>query len=878
MIDQTVSHYRVLEKIGSGGMGEVYQAEDTRLGRVVALKFLPWRLSGDPEARERFRREARVAAARSHAHIVAIHDIGEHAGRLYIAMEYVGGRTLKEIISDGADLRLRPEPGPHAVETRGHIPLPIDTVISIASQIAAGLQAAHEAGVVHRDIKPGNIMVDPEGQVKILDFGLAKLAGEAQLTGENSTWGTARYMSPEQAMGREVDPRTDIWSMGVVLYEMLTGRPPFRGEYEQAVIYSILNSEPEPLGCGRPDAPEALQLIVARCLQKAPGHRYPHARALLSDLQAVASAPAVRRAPHARATRWLVGLAALAVLVAALAVAWRAVAGLRARPPLPVGASRQVVAGDSWLGEPALSPDGTRIAYAADIDGNRDLMVTDLLGGNPLRLTETPTSDHAPAWFPDGGALAFAAEGGGAMGIWKIGQLGGGATLLLPEAIDPAVSPDGNRMAFAAPGADGYLRIGVAPLDDPAKRRLLTGAGDGLWNHRHPTWSPDGKTICYDAHNELWLVSPDGGRPRPLAVNGRADAAPSWSGDGRFVYFSSWRGGALALWRIASGGGRPEGLTTGSGSEHHASVARDGSRLAYSTLVSQNAMVVRDLASGRETRLPGLQEHCLAALAADGSRAVYADERGGRSCDLWIQPLREGTPVGQAYRLTREPGTASCPAFTRDGRWIAYYSIDGDQRDIFVVRADGGEPVRVTDDPAPDIQPAWSPDGRTLAFVSDRGGRQQIWLLPVRDGRAAGQARCRPIPGLPTALEPNWSPDGTRIALVGCTESANEAWVMDVAGEAPARRVTSGADVFHVRWHPDGGELLVTGTWGENRYSLRRVDPVSGAATPFSPPILLGPPGTMALFDITADGRYLLLPRENVRGGIWLLEAEKGTF
>ena len=271
MLGQTVSHYLILQKIGSGGMGEIYLAEDTKLERRVALKFLPRHMTADPEARTRFEREAKAAAALNHPNIVTIHGIGEHEGQVFIAMEYVEGRTLKELISD-------------SVGAIHESPLPFTQVLDIAGQIAQGLAAAHARGIVHRDIKPQNIVVGPDGRAKILDFGLAKLKGASPLTKESSAYGTVHYMSPEQGLGREVDARSDIWSLGVVLYEMLAGTPPFHGEYEQAVIYAIINEETPPL-------PEAVRLecpgledVVRRCLAKKRQERFPTTDALAAAL------------------------------------------------------------------------------------------------------------------------------------------------------------------------------------------------------------------------------------------------------------------------------------------------------------------------------------------------------------------------------------------------------------------------------------------------------------------------------------------------------------------------------------------------------------------------------------------------------------------
>ncbi len=274
MIGQTVSHYRILEKLGEGGMGVVYKAEDTKLKRQVALKFLPADLTRDPEAKSRFVHEAQAAAALNQANIVTVHEINEHEGQVFIVMEYMEGQTLKDMIP---------------VEARHAVPLPITDAITIASQIAQGLAKAHEKGIVHRDLKPANVFVTSDHVAKILDFGIAKLAhGQTRLTKTGTTMGTVAYMSPEQAMGKEVDRRADIWSLGVVLYEMLTGNPPFRGEYEQALIYSIINEEPEPLSKSRPDIQSGLENIVSHALAKNPANRYQTMEEFLADLKAVA--------------------------------------------------------------------------------------------------------------------------------------------------------------------------------------------------------------------------------------------------------------------------------------------------------------------------------------------------------------------------------------------------------------------------------------------------------------------------------------------------------------------------------------------------------------------------------------------------------------
>jgi serine/threonine protein kinase/Tfp pilus assembly protein PilF len=330
MIGRTVSHYRILEKLGEGGMGEVFLAEDMKLERPVALKFLPKHLTADKEARERFEREAKAAAALNHSNIVTIYEIGEHEGQVFIAMEYVEGQTLKELIvvnrspstpSSGTFRAVHPSPIASS-------PLPRAQVIEIATQIASGLAAAHARGIVHRDIKPQNILVDKDNHVKILDFGLAKLKGVSSLTKESSTLGTIYYMSPEQTMGKDVDQRSDIWSLGVLLYELLTEKLPFKGDYEQAVIYSILNEEPGSVTSIRNDAPAEFDRILDKALAKEPEDRYQHADDLLVDLKHLKRdsrpdrkpakpAPAFVRRKSRHWMKW--GIPAAVILLAAIA-------------------------------------------------------------------------------------------------------------------------------------------------------------------------------------------------------------------------------------------------------------------------------------------------------------------------------------------------------------------------------------------------------------------------------------------------------------------------------------------------------------------------------------------------------------------------------
>ena len=411
MVGQTISHYKIVEKLGEGGMGVVYKAEDTKLGRTVALKFLAAHLLQDDESRARFIREAKAAAALDHPNICTVHEIDEADGHTFIAMAFVEGETLQA-----------------KIEAR---PLKIDESLDIALQVARGLAAAHHNGVVHRDIKSANVMIAAAGpgadpQAKLLDFGLAQLATGSRLTKEGTTLGTTAYMSPEQAQGAEVDQRSDIWSLGVVLYEMVSGRLPFQGEHEQGILYAVLNEQAEPLTGVRTGVPKELERIAGKCLAKEPGSRYQHVDELLVDLRELqkerqsgesrvqagatqAGGPGAIDGKPASRTAWYAGAFAAAAVLAAAGASWLGVFEPASQPPQE---PMQVVPLTTYPGserEPSFSPDGAQVAFSWDGESqdNFDIYVEEIDSDTPVRLTSSPAPEQHPAWSPDGRQIAF---------------------------------------------------------------------------------------------------------------------------------------------------------------------------------------------------------------------------------------------------------------------------------------------------------------------------------------------------------------------------------------------------------------------------------------------------------------------------------------
>lgn len=866
LIGEILSHYRIIEKLGQGGMGVVYHAEDLRLGRSVALKILAPELVAEEKARQRFLQEARAAAMLDHPNICTIYEAEQVSEDFFvISMAYYSGQTLKNRIACGR--------------------LPAEEALDLAIQAARGLAKAHAHGVLHRDIKPSNLLITEDRRLKIVDFGLAKLTTEAKLTTTGRAMGTVAYMSPEQGRGEQVGPEADVWSLGVVLYEMLSGELPFKGSFEVAVLQSILKDKPVTLGRLVDGVPLDLERIVERALEKQARKRYADASEMLADLENLSkkvnsgktwSQPSPRRLDYRRSRflGYLLSAVAGATLVAS--VWWLLPQEESSRFPLTQ--PRLVRSGDGWQDDPALSPDGTRIAFASSREGNRDIYLIGVRGGNPVRLTHDPADEYRPTWFPDGTAIAFVSRKGGTSGIWKMDQMGGGAILLVGEgASDPAISPDGSRIAFSIPGPSGDNRIGLASLHDPAGITLLTGEEDGLWSHRSPSWSPDGRSLCYQDQQDLWLVSAAGGPAQRLTREGKRDRRPVWSGDGKYILFSSWRDDTLALWRVPAGGGAAERLTLGSGYEQAPSLCRDGSRLAFATQMIHRELLLRDMDSGKEVKLQsGIKTDLEVAISPQGDRLVDASLHGGNSVNLWMQALEGDRPIGSPVRLTDDPGSASHPVFSPDGQWIAYYRINDRQRDIYVISASGGRPQRITDDPAADIHPSWSPDGAKLAYSSERGGSSRIWVIPVREGRPAGEPVCL-TDGKWTARLPVWSPDGKKIAYLGSRGSQCEVWIMPQGGGPDGRQITNGAEAQHLRWDADTNSILVSGNWGGSNFVLKRVSPDGRNVALLVPEVNFGPLFFSATFDLTQKGKKLLYFSGDIQGAIWILELQNLT-
>jgi len=869
--------YEILAPLGAGGMGEVYRARDGRLGREVAVKILPEAFASSPDRLARFEREARATGALSHPNILAVHDVGRHEGQPYVVFELLDGTTLRARLQEGDRL-------------------PVRKCLEIASQVAHGLDAAHAKGIVHRDLKPDNLFLTTDGVVKILDFGLAKLQDEPEARGGSSAstqaeapWrtaagsllGTTAYMSPEQVRGQSVDHRSDIFAVGAVLHEMLSGAPAFFKPTRHETLLAILGEDAPDLADARRGVAPAVRDLVRRCLEKDPAARFQSARDVAFALEGLLTGTdpleggrraylsgGPRRIAADRRRWWgsWEGVAAVAGLVALAALAGWVLRGDGGAPAL--GTPRQITSDPGLETEPALSPDGSLVAYTSDRAGNADIWVSDIRGGEPVRVTDDAASDRSPAWFPDGSAIAFVSDRGGQAAIWKAPRLGGSAIQLIANGWDPAISPDGARVAFVHAGRTGYSRIAVVPLSTPTAATELTGDQDGLWEHRRPAWSPDGRKIAYADSRNLWVVSANGAGARRLTPGPGPDDHPAFSPDGSWLYYSGYSDGTLALWRLPLRGGPPVRVTLGTGPEVEPHLA--DARLAFSTHLANLDVVLIDLRSGVRQRLPDLRTDANPAFSPDGRQLVFASDRGG-TWDLWSQPLDRGRPVGPARRLTDEIGTESMPTISPDGRWLAFGRVLSGQRDIWVMPLSGGLARRITEDPAVDKQPAWSPDGSRLAFVSERGGTGHLWIVPIANGAASADP-VQVTSGPDEDYFPSWSPDGRRLAFLRRRASGFGAWVAPSDGGAP-RLVLEPAG--YVRWNRTRRRLLVAVPGVERRVSLCDVDPDSGSVTPF-PAVSLDPDSTLVPFDISPGGEVLATEQEEARGDVWVLERPPG--
>ncbi|MGA8528431.1 MAG: protein kinase [Acidobacteriaceae bacterium] len=755
-----LGRYTILGPLGSGGMGVVYRARDEKLERVVAIKLLVHGALTGEEGRRHFRREALALAKLNHPHIAAVYDAEEQDGTHFIVMELVEGESLAARLRGGA--------------------LSGKEATAIALQVAEALGEAHEHGVIHRDLKPANVMVTSKGVAKVLDFGVAKVLGLGADSARSSAetggpLGTPQYMSPEQALGRSLDARTDLWSLGVLYYECLTGRPPFRGKSSLAILQAV-TAEPLP-GVG-PEVPALAEQIVMRALEKDPDLRYQHASEIATDLRRVmrdlepqsagipgSASAAVRVKPpwptRRRRAFSVLGLALTAAVLVAVAgwIRGHSFSTRAAKRPSPLAStafSRMRIApltnlpGAVW--SPAFSPDAKQIAFIWDGEnpGRGDVYVQLVGGDMPLRLTHTRTGFvDTPAWSPDGQEIAFGRcdDRGGA--VYVVPALGGPERRLTEvacpngESGSPNWTSDGRSLVLSdrcTPG--GATGIAVFSMETGLKRCLTApplGEGQG---DLHPALSPDQQTIAFVRFStaevsDIYTVPLAGGPARRLTSGNKAAWYLMWAPDGRTISFDSYRAGIGRIWRVsvAAGAIQPETIYPAIGA-----LSRDGARLAYiepSDFWRSSSVIWRADLSAADKKVLGMRKLLQSSpgdygpqASPDGSQIAFESARSGRM-EIWKCNADGSDPL----RLTSLDGHAGTPRWSPDGRWIAFDYRPAGQSQIFVIDKDGRNLHSVTGGDYESVVPSWSGDGKSIYFASNRTGAFQTWRHELASGR-----------------------------------------------------------------------------------------------------------------------------------------------
>ncbi len=779
LLGKEVAKYKIEKLLGAGGMGEVYLARETKLKRLVALKILPWHFVADHERNTRFQVEARALSSLNHPNLITVYEVGEADGLHFIATEFVEGQTL-------SSLRQK---------------LTLRELLSIVSQVAEALSAAHQAGIIHRDIKPDNVMVRPDGYVKVLDFGLVKLtelaasktSQEMAKTQLGVAMGTLAYMSPEQATGEQIDHRTDIWSLGVVLYELVTGKKPFTGDSRVETVNAILTSEPNPVTSVDATLPSELDQILSKALDRDRELRYQTAsdfradiRRLLRLIDSGATAsngrPITSSIPQFTRRAWFWPVAvALVLIVAAIPLGWYLTRAKPVAPDWSRAHSLQLTtqAGTEYF--PTFTPDGKSFVYASRQSGNYDLYIQRIGGKNASPITpNTPSDESQPAFSPNGERVAFRSTRE-PDGVYVMEPTGENARLVLADCYHPSWSPDSKEIVCSTSGTsvpqnrnNTPSKLWVVDVESGAKRLLCEN--DAM----QPAWSPNGNLVAFwfmppsVGRSDIGIISTAGGAVQVLTTDGSTNWNPVWSPDGKFLYFVSDRAGNMGFWRVpidqetGKALTEPEAVVTPSTFSRHLSFSRDGRRMIY---------VQTDI----EANIQGIK----------------------------FDPKHEKV-IGERFWITRGDNQVIRPDLSPDGSQFVVRIERRTQDDIVLVKRDGTDWRDLTNDKAFDRYPRWSPDGKQIAFTSDRSGRYEIWIMNA-DGTNLRQVTHHDSDH---ATFPLWSHDGKRMLYY--RNRVN--FIIDVNRDFKDQRPqqlppigTGPRDAFVAwDWSPDGTKLIGT--------------------------------------------------------------------
>jgi serine/threonine protein kinase/Tol biopolymer transport system component len=832
-VGDRLGRFEILGPLGRGGMGDVFRARDPQLRREVAIKVLPTAFSRDPDRQRRFEQEARAAASLNHPNIVAIHDVGVHEGIGFIVTELLEGETLRERMNGR--------------------PLPPRKAVEYAIQIASGLAAGHERGIVHRDIKPDNLFVTTDGRVKVLDFGVAKMIDPDSADDATATVtldgvqlgpvvGTAAYMSPEQARGLRTDHRSDIFSAGAVLYEMLAGFAPFRRSTPAETLIAILHDEPPDLTRVASIAPP-LERIVRHCLEKTPEQRFQNVRDFIFDLDALprdawtAEPKRVRLRVSRRS-----GLTVLAILVLTAAAYF---AGQWAVPSLQPAPLHRVLRLTDFPGLeefPSVSPDRRSVAFTATVDGRRQIFVRLIARGSAVQITKDAADHQLPRWSPDGNSLVYfspAAPGDAQGAIWSIPALGGSARQVITSIGDADVNRDARLACFRL--VEGGVQLVTSSLDG-TDVRVVARSVPGY--HRYPRWSPDGQWIAFQRGDglryDIFVISPTTGETRQLTHDRNIINGLAWLPDSTGIIYGSSRGNtipylpSLSLWEVRLDGQVSRQIT------------------AAEVWYEQPDVDAAGRISAARLR-----------MRFDILRFPFGPEPADN--------VRRAVPV------TRQTGQVLTPTVAPDGGEVAFLSDSGGHGNLWVTSTQTGEIRQITFEDDPNVTvgvPVWSPDGRSIAFVSSKGHTGfdfGVWLVNP-DGTNLRAAASR-------GLGPAWSSDGQW--LYYAATSAGVLYKVSSSGGAaikvrsePTRNVIGlhGPTLYFMVERP----LLD----GRPEFEIRAATPEDGPSRALARiPASRVPSWQIVNPALSPDGEWLAMPlTDGFTTNIWALSSRTGTW
>ncbi len=928
-IGTQIGNYRILSPLGAGGMGEVFLAQDARLDRKVAIKMLPAEFTRDASRLERFEREARAASALNHPNILTIYEIGAadlgFGETHFIATEFIEGHTLRQIMS---------------------ATLGINEILEIAIQVTGALSAAHQAGIIHRDIKPENLMIRPDGFVKVLDFGLAKLTA-AQSSSQNSEaatlqleartapgmiLGTLRYMSPEQARGLPVDARSDIFSLGVLLYEMIAGWPPFEGETTSDIIVSILTTEPPPLNAARPESSPELQRIVGKAMRKNKEERYQTCKDLLIDLKdlkgelefsaklerntgsakplptaevsPVSSDLPLAVAPAKRFTRSraLMLLSAAALLFAAV---WWFIAGSRSESFSP--ASLKSVEITSWPSSPGelysvgtFSPDGQTIAFVSTRSGSKNIWVKRTASGEAIQITKDEFANENPIWSPNGDEIAFFSLRGDHPGVWRIPAFGG-----TPAQITTLQDGDVRLRRWSKDGTKIYyeLKHNLFALDvKSGQAAQFTNLDQSSLNSDSLNISPDEQHVAYistteDGRSSVWISPVSGGSPQQIASDTGYDRNTVWHPDSNRIFYSANVDGVYQIFLANIDGRKSVQVTNNDVNSFVLDVSPDGARILYGSTKEESDVWGVTVAGGAETALSSdLGSELWPAVSPDGKTIAYQAVRN----------LSQGDKIANCSILTRQTSAdepirladdGSLPSWSPDGTQIAFLRLIGDVQSLWITRTVGGQSkplvadglIRIENTLLPYLRVqtsnfSWSPDGKKIAYVSDKNDRQNLWTIAA-DGSGETQITSNSDPNLLLNC-PLWSADGKRIAYSSKPNytSPNEKiiyslWLTDAGNKESKTVIQSESFLRLIGWSQEDQELILATMKG--RASSTRPTEVElvrvSATTGEQRPIATLQSAYLYNIHLSADRRTIAFTsRQDGKDNIWLIPSRGG--